>query len=63
MRALLYHQRYQVWNREPEVASRADGGVDARREEFTQARLGRIGQELVSEIELYLAFVALCELK
>jgi hypothetical protein len=71
MGARLYHQRYQNWNRESEFASRLErgfrqnpaGGIDAaaaRREEFTQARLGPLGHKLHAEIERYLAFLGLC---
>jgi hypothetical protein len=71
MGARLYHQRYQDWNREPEIASRLErgsendpaGGIDAvaaRREEFTPARLGPLGHKLHAEIERYLEFFAPC---
>ena len=57
MGAQLYHQRYQDWRREPA------GGIDAvaaRSEEFTQTRLSLLGNKLLTEIENYLAFFALC---
>jgi hypothetical protein len=71
MTVQLYHQRYQNWNREPEVTdgNRLGSGLDpavdmdaraAYAGEFKHARLGRLGERLLTEIEHYLAFFTTC---
>jgi hypothetical protein len=72
MGARLYHQRYQTWNREPDIASvgarasRVDPADDidirtACAAEFTRAELGTLGDRLLAEIEHYLAFFAVVQ--